>query len=62
MNNGMSANGEEILAIDDPRVPEELRAHAAQFLVKVCFVAFDGADFCLFAEDGELVDLGYFRG
>lgn len=58
----MSVDGEEILAIDDPCVPEELRAHAAQFRVKVCFVAFDGADFCLFAEDGELVDLGYFRG
>lgn len=50
---------ESILDIDDPQVPVAILEHAARFRVEVRHVVLDGPDFYLFAEDGELVDLGY---
>ncbi len=52
---------DEVLDIDDPRVPVEIREHAARFRTPVRFVGLDGVDFYLFAEDGELVDAGYLK-
>ncbi|TXH04550.1 MAG: hypothetical protein E6R07_07750 [Nevskiaceae bacterium] len=54
----MSAAGDEetVLALDDPRVPEAIRRHAARFKTPVRYVVVSGPDYVLIAEDGEVVD------
>lgn len=52
---------DDVLDINDPCVPIEIREQAARFRTPVCYVGLDGADFYLFAEDGELVDMGYLK-
>lgn len=50
--------GEDVWAIDDPRVPEEIRAHGAGFRNPACYVIALGDDeFALYGGDGELLDL-----
>jgi hypothetical protein len=48
---------DEIMDIDDPRVPEVIREHAARFKTPVRFVTFCGPDIVLSAEDGEVIDI-----
>ena len=52
---------DDVFDIDDPCVPIEIREQAARFRTPVRYVGLDGADFYLFAEDGELVDIGYLK-
>ncbi len=48
---------DELLSIDDSRVPESLKEHAACYNVPVHYVSFVGENILLLAEDGELVDI-----
>ena len=48
---------DELLSIDDPRVPEVLKEHAACYNVPVCYVSFMDENILLLAEDGELADI-----
>lgn len=48
---------EEILDIDDPRVAEAVRVHAARFRDPVRHVAICGNDIVLLAENGDVVDI-----
>ena len=48
---------DELMLIDDPRIPEEIREQAARFSTPVAYAAWAGADWVLFAEDGEVVDI-----
>ncbi|PIQ36408.1 MAG: hypothetical protein COW59_12745 [Lysobacterales bacterium CG17_big_fil_post_rev_8_21_14_2_50_64_11] len=53
-------NYDEVMAIDDPRVPEWVRAHGRGFRQPSAFVEALGEDeYALFASDGELIDLVY---
>jgi hypothetical protein len=50
--------GEEIMDIDDPRIPEIIRAHGRRFKKPARFVADLGSgEYVLSAEDGELLDM-----
>lgn len=48
---------DELMLIDDPRIPEEIREHAARFETPVTYAAWGGTDWVLFAEDGEVIDI-----
>lgn len=48
---------DELMLIDDPRIPGVIRDHAARFTTPVAYAAWAGADWVLFAEDGEVVDI-----
>ena len=52
---------EELIPIEDPRIPLELREHAARFRTPVRYVIFCGADIVLCAEDGEVIDICSFK-
>ncbi|GHT96083.1 hypothetical protein AGMMS49545_20220 [Betaproteobacteria bacterium] len=52
---------EELIPIEDPRVPLELREHAARFRTPVRYITFCGADIVLFAADGEVIDICAFK-
>jgi hypothetical protein len=47
----------EVMSINDPRVPETVRTHAARFDTPVCFVMAVGENIVLTAEDGAVVDI-----
>ncbi|PIE68454.1 MAG: hypothetical protein CSA21_07380 [Deltaproteobacteria bacterium] len=47
----------ELMRIDDPRIPEIIREHAAAFETPVCYVTILGENILLSDEDGELVDI-----
>lgn len=50
--------GEDVWSIDDPRVPDEVRAHGSLFRSPARYViALDHDEFALYAADGELLDL-----
>jgi hypothetical protein len=46
-----------IMHIDDPRVPDVIREHGAQFRTPVCYVTVIGENIVLSAEDGEVIDI-----
>lgn len=48
---------EELLDIDDPRVADVVRAHAARFRDPVRDVAICGADIVLLGENGDVIDI-----
>lgn len=53
----MSDEGEEVLDINDPRVPERIRQTALRFKKPAQFVVDLGdGEFVLYAADGELID------
>lgn len=53
---------EDIVDIDNARIPQAVRMHGARFRNPARFVADLGNDeYVLFAEDGELLDLVYLR-
>lgn len=53
---------EDIVDIDNARIPQAVRTHGARFRNPARFVADLGNDeYVLFAEDGELLDLVYLR-
>ncbi len=47
----------ELMRIDDSRIPEIIREHAAAFETPVCYVTSIGENILLYDEDGELVDI-----
>lgn len=66
MNTGKNdtncADDEEVLDINDLRVPEAIRAHSQRFCNPARFVADLGhGEYVLFAKDGELLDLVYLK-
>ena len=52
-----SVDDEELLDIDDPRVADVVRAHAARFRDPVRNVAICGADIVLLGENGDVIDI-----
>lgn len=53
---------DELIDIDDPVVPEEIRAHGARFKNPARYVADLGNDeYVLYAQDGELLDMVYLK-
>lgn len=48
---------EEWLDLHDPRVPDEVREHAASFRDPVRYVVRCGPDILLLTEDGEVIDI-----
>lgn len=53
---------EEVMNIDDPRVPDAVRVHGARFQKPARFVVDLGnGEYVLSAADGELLDLVYLK-
>jgi hypothetical protein len=51
---------DDVIPIDDPRVPEWVRAHGRRFRQPAAYVeSLDADEYALFASDGELIDLVY---
>lgn len=51
---------DDVIPIDDPRVPAWVRAHGRRFRQPAAFVErLDDDEYALFASDGELIDLVY---
>ena len=51
-------NNEEVMDIDDPRVPEVIRSLGMRFRKPACFVVDLGnGEYVLTAADGEILDL-----
>jgi hypothetical protein len=51
---------DDVMLIDDPRVPEWVRARGRRFRQPAAFAeALDTDEYALFASDGELIDLIY---
>ena len=58
MNHDNDAGDEEVMDIDDPRVPEEIRGHGMRFRKPARFVIDLGrGEYVLSAADGEVLDL-----
>ena len=56
----MNNDEEEIVDINDPRVPDAIREHGCRFRKPARFVVDVGNnEFVLFSEDGELLDIVY---
>lgn len=52
---------EEVMDIEDARIPEAIRAHARRFCTHVRYVVYlGGGEYVLSAEDGEVVDLVFY--
>ncbi len=52
--------GEELIDINDPRLPKAVRKHGKLFKNPARYVIDDGDDsYILYAEDGELLDMVY---
>lgn len=57
-----SEDSDELLDIDDPRVPDIVRAHGRRFRKPARFVIdLREGEYLLFAEDGELLDGVYLK-
>lgn len=53
---------EDIIDIDDARIPQAVRTHGAQFRNPARFVVdMENGEYVLFAEDGALLDLVHLR-
>jgi len=56
--NGGDGDEAEVMDIDDPRVPEEIRHHGMQFRKPARYIVDLGnGEYVLSAADGELLDL-----
>lgn len=51
---------DDLMFIEDPRVPEGVRVQAARLQPPVAYAAWGGQGWVLFAQDGSAVDLGGF--
>lgn len=57
---GVVNDDDEVMDIDDPRVPDAVRSHGMRFEKPARFVAdLDNGELVLYAADGELLDLVY---
>ncbi len=54
----MDCDTDELLDIDDPRIPFEIREHGLRFRPPAQFVDdLGGGEYALYSADGELLDL-----
>ncbi|PJJ97810.1 hypothetical protein CO615_07055 [Lysobacteraceae bacterium NML75-0749] len=52
---------EAVYSIDDPIIPDEVRAFASEFIEEVCWVAIEGREYWLLDADFELIDICWFK-
>lgn len=48
---------DDLMFIEDPRVPETIRERAQRFETPVAYAAWGGSGWVLFAQDGRAVDI-----
>lgn len=48
---------DDLMFIEDPRIPEDVRTHATRFDPPVAYAAWGGSGWVLFAQDGRAVDI-----
>lgn len=52
-----TTEADDLMFIEDPRVPEDVRQHAAQLQPPVTYAAWGGKGWVLFAHDGRALDI-----
>lgn len=57
----MEEDEDELISLDDPRIPEEVRVIAKEFGDEVCWVGIVGREYWLLDAYGELIEAIWFE-